>query len=115
MFGRRFGFGWRSHPQQIALGLSTNALGFLAVQAISESIKRTVHLTTRAQYEHVVHLLTNLDNARNAIWLLVLIWWLVWLWRDEPGGATASLEAVDAPIFAAPPSLEAEDDLDFRD
>jgi hypothetical protein len=118
MFGRRFGFGWRSQPQQIALGLSTNALGFLAVQAISESINRSVHVTTRAELNRVVHLLTNLDNARNAIWLLVLIWWIVWMWRDEPGSATTSLEAADAPILAGPPTLEAdieEDDLDFRD
>jgi hypothetical protein len=103
--GRRFGFGWRSHPQQIALGLSTNALGFLAVQAISESIKRTVHLTSRAEYNRVVHLLTNLDNARNAIWLLVLIWWIVWLWRDEPGNATPAETGV--PQLAGPPELEA--------
>jgi hypothetical protein len=116
MFGRRFGYNWRSHPQQIALGLSTNALGLLAVQAISESIKRTVHLTSRAEYNRVVHLLTNLDNARNAIWLLVLVWWIVWLWRDEPGSAVASSASTGAPELAAPPSPEeAQGDPDFRD
>jgi hypothetical protein len=109
--GKRFGFGWRSHPQQIALGLSTNALGFLAVQAISESIKRTVHLTSRAEYNRVVHLLTNLDNARNAIWLLVLIWWIVWLWRDEPGSVAPSEAGV--PQLAGPPELEAGAEGDY--
>ncbi len=90
--GRRFGFEWRTHPQQIALGLSTNALGFLAVQGIADSIKRTVHLTSREQYERVVHLFTNLDNTRSALWILVLLWWITWLWRDEQG-TTPSLVA----------------------
>jgi len=98
-FGRRFGFGWKSHDQQIALGLSTNALGFLAVQAISDAIKRTVHLTSREQYERVVHLMTNLDNARFAIWFLALLWFIIWLWRDEPGspstGATIPIPVHD--------------------
>jgi hypothetical protein len=116
IFGRRFGYNWRSHPQQIALGLSTNALGFLAVQAISESIKRTVHLTSRAEYNRVVHLLTNLDNARNAIWLLVLVWWIVWLWRDEPS-STVAQATVDTSILGGSPTLEAEaeGDPEFRD
>jgi len=106
-FGKRFGYGWRSQAQQILLGLSTNALGFLSVQAISESIKRTVHLTSRAEYNRVVHLLTNLDNARNAVWFLVLIWWIVWLGRDEPGSATPA-EAVEGPPQpVGPPELDA--------
>jgi hypothetical protein len=107
-FGRRFGYGWRSHAQQIALGLSTNALGFLVVQGISDSIKRTVHLTSRQEYDRVVHLFANMENARNALWLLVLIWWIIWLWRDEPGSTTAILVAADAPALTGPSTLQAE-------
>ena len=33
LFGRRFGAGWRSHPQRILIGLSTVAIGQLAVEA----------------------------------------------------------------------------------
>jgi hypothetical protein len=109
IFGKRFGFGWRSHAQQIALGLSTYAVGFLAVQVITESIKRTVHLTSREQYERIVHLFTNLDNARFALWFLVLIWWIIWLWRDEPAAPSAAVLAEAEPVLAGPPPpLEAD-------
>ena len=121
IFGKRFGSGWRSHAQQIALGLSTNALGFLAVQGITDTIKRTVHLASRQEYERVVHLLTNMENARTALWCLVLIWWIVWLWRDEPGELAPVMAMVGAPIVtghlaaqAEIPEGDEEDDLDFR-
>ena len=108
IFGKRFGSGWRSHDQQIALGLSTYALGFVAVQATTDIIKRNLHLTSRAQYEHIVRLFTNLDNGRFALWLLVLLWWIVWLWRNEPGDATAAGAAIEAPVLAGPPSQAAQ-------
>jgi hypothetical protein len=104
IFGKRFGFGWRSHAEQIALGLSTYSLGFLAVLGITDYMKRTVHLTSRAQYDHIVKLFANLDNARFALWAVVLIWWCVWLWKDEPGasGPTAGSEPEIDPVPAAP-------------
>ena len=114
IFARRFGFRWTSHARQIVLGLSTIALAQLTVQAITESIKRTVHLTSRDQYDHIVRLFTNLDNGRFAIWLIVLIWWIVWLWRSEPGTLAqedpeAGLEpALVGPDSELPPTLEAE-------
>ena len=122
IFGKRFGSGWRSHAQQIALGLSTNALGFLAVQGITDTIKRTVHLTSRQEYERVVHLLTNMENARTALWCLVLIWWIIWLWRDEPGELAPMMATAGAPIItghlaakAEIPEGDEEGDPDFRD
>jgi hypothetical protein len=109
IFGKRFGSGWKSHDQQIALGLSTYSLGFLAVQATTDIIKHTVHLTNREQYEHIVRLFTNLDNGRFALWLLVLIWWMVWLWRDEPASSVATSDpAVLAGLVPATASEEAE-------
>ena len=102
IFGKRFGSGWKSHAQQIALGLSTYALGFLAVQATTDIIKHTVHLTNREQYEHIVHLFANLDNARFALWFLVLVWWIIWLWRDEPGGVAPALATAETPILVSP-------------
>jgi len=112
IFGKRFGYGWRSHVQRIALGLSTNALAFLAVQVTTDTIKRTVKLTSRDQYDHIVRLFTNLDNARFAVWLLVLLWWIFWLWRDEPGGESAEpaaeLVVIGSPVGASPPPLEAQ-------
>lgn len=108
IFGRRFGSSWKSHPQQIALGLSTYALAFLAVQATTDLIKHSVHLKSREEYERVVRLFTNLDNGRFAVWLLVLIWWIVWLWRSDPTEPAATLEAMEAPVLAGPSPLEAE-------
>jgi hypothetical protein len=108
IFGRRFGSRWRSHDQQIALGLSTYALGFLAVQATTDIIKHNIHLTSREQYEHIVRLFANLDNGRFALWLLALIWWIVWLWRNEPGDTSASsIPASASPVLDGPPTLEA--------
>jgi hypothetical protein len=121
IFGKRFGYGWRSHAQQIMLGLSTNALGFLAVQGISDIVKHTVHLTTRQEYERVVHLFTNLENARTALWFLVLVWWMVWLWRDEPGELAPMMAMAGTPLrsdrLAATAEIPEDDegDPDFRD
>lgn len=121
IFGGRFGFGWKSHAQQIVFGLSTYALGFLAVQATTDIIKRNLHLTSREQYEHIVRLFSNLDNGRFALWFLVLVWWIVWLWRDEPATA-AALVADESSVLAGPPPLDAsipegeqEDSPDFRE
>jgi len=124
VFGRRFRSRFKSHPQQIMLGLSTYALGFLAVQATTDIIKHTVHLTSRAEYQHIVKLFSNFDNARFALWFLVLVWWIVWLWRDEP--AAFRLTTDEAPIEIEPAVLDAdlpaairedprEGDPEFRD
>jgi hypothetical protein len=108
IFGKRFGSGWKSPDQQIMLGLSTYALGFLAVQVTTDIIKRTVHLTSRDQYEHIVRLFANLDNSRFALWFLVIVWWTVWLWRITPPGSASQLAAEESPVLAGPPSLKAE-------
>jgi hypothetical protein len=95
-FGGRFGFGWKSHVQQIALGLSTNCIASLAVQGITESIIRTLRHGSPANIdrERITHLFSNLDNARFAIWFLVLLWWTIWLGRDESDGTAASMTPV---------------------
>ncbi|MFC5861311.1 hypothetical protein ACFPT7_03310 [Acidicapsa dinghuensis] len=104
-FGRRFGAKWRSHDRQIVLGLSTMSIALLAVQATTDIIKHHVHLTSRDQYEHIVRIFENLDNARFAVWLLALIWWIVWLWRDDPDAPPAA-EMADVPVLVGPPSLD---------
>lgn len=111
LFGRRFGFGWKSHPRQIALGLSTNALCILVLQVITDIIKRNLHFHSRQEMadgiKRLEHLFTNLDNARFALWVLVLIWWTYWLWRDEPDQPAARV-AVEVPVPVGPGSLQAE-------
>jgi hypothetical protein len=106
LFGGGFGFPWKSHPRQIALGLSTLALSQYAVEAISQvMIRQSSHLTSREQIDHVVRLLTNLDHGRSVVWLLVLIWWMVCLWRDESGSTTL----VALPAAPEPHSAEEEE------
>lgn len=94
--GTRFGAGWRSHPQQILLGLSTSALAFLAVQAVNDVLSHTLHPKSRQEYDHAVRLITHMENARTVVWTLALLWILYWVWREEPG-APAQAALTEAP------------------
>jgi hypothetical protein len=107
LFGRRFKAGWRSHTQMIAIGLSTVAIALLGLQATVESIVRTAHPHSQPEYEHVVGLINNLVNANKLVYLCALLWWISWLWRDEPGAAKAAPEpAAPAPKEEPPPTAE---------
>lgn len=101
LFGRRFKAGWRSHAQQIVIGLSTVAITLLTVQAVVQSIIRTAHPKTHFEYDHVVSLLGKLMNANQVVYVATLLWWIVWLWLDEPGTgktpAAETAEDVEAP------------------
>ena len=105
--GKRFGSGWKSHAMQIGLGLSTNAIAIVAVQTIEDiirhNIRQQVQSSSAAQRnqlaQHLGHVFSSLDNARITIWLVVIIWWIVWLWRDEPGSAVpAPIEGSVEPV-----------------
>ena len=96
LFGRQFKAGWRSHTQQIAVGLSTVAIAWLAIQASWETIARTLHPASRQEYERVIALGGKLVNANKVVFILVLIWWIVCLWIDEPG--TAQTEALTGEV-----------------
>lgn len=84
LFGRKYKAGWRTHTQAIIVGLSTVASAWLAIQAIWQVIARTVHPLTRPEYEHVIALGGKLVNANKVVYIAALIWWIVWLWFDEP-------------------------------
>lgn len=94
LFGRRYGAGWRSHAQQLMIGLSTASLGQLAVQAIWERIAKTTVPHSMADYERVMGLREKLFNGDSVVYLLVVIWWIVCLWMDEPGKAELAGVAV---------------------
>ena len=85
LFGRKYKAGWRSHTQQILIGLSTSAITLLTIQAMVQSIIAKARPQTQAEYDHVVALLTRLMNATKLVHVVVLVWWIVWLWLDEPG------------------------------
>jgi len=91
--GRKYKAGWRSHTQAIAIGLSTVAVAWLSVQGIWQVIAHTVHPLTRADYERVINLGSKLVSANKVVYIAVLVWWIVWLWFDEPKAAEAVSES----------------------
>jgi len=90
--GRKYRAGWRSHTQAITVGLSTIAVAWLSVQGIWQVIARTVHPLTREDYERVINLGNKLVNANKVVYIAVLVWWILWLWFDEPKAAEATSE-----------------------
>jgi hypothetical protein len=100
-FGRRCGTGWRSHSQLIIIGLSTASLGQLATQLIWQAIAKSAAPHSMAEYVHIMDLREKLLNANSVIYLAVLIWWILWLWFDEPGARPSSDENVGSEGSAA--------------
>jgi len=107
LFGRRFQAGWRSHTQQIAIGLSTAAIAQLAVQGIWQVIALKAAPQTQAEYEHILGLRDKLFNSNSVLYVAVLVWWIVCLWRDEPGTGNAEALA-EIPASAGVVELPAE-------
>jgi len=97
-FGRAFKAGWRSHTQQIAIGLSTASIGQLSVRAIWEAIATHTTVHNRTDYERVMGLQAKIYNADTVLYLVVMLWWIACLWRDEPGtkGAVADGNSAEA-------------------
>ncbi|MGC2613692.1 MAG: hypothetical protein WA354_06665 [Terracidiphilus sp.] len=95
-FGQRYGAGWRSHVQRIMIGLSTASIAQMGAQGIWEIIARHTTPHSREEYEHVIGLQEKLLNTNSAVYVIVLIWWIVCLWIDEPG-AVASADTT-APV-----------------
>jgi hypothetical protein len=91
-FGRYFKGGWRSHAQQIAIGLSTTAICLLTIQTAIQSIFTSARANPpdQAGYQRIIALLGKLSNANRVVYIAVLLWWIVWLWLDEPGTPEAS-------------------------
>ena len=106
LFGRRTGAGWRSHTQRIVIGLSTASSAQLAVETIWQLIARHAVPHSQAEYDRIVGLREKLFNANGALYIAVLIWWIVVLWMDDPGAAAA-----EHPLAATPkPEYLSEED-----
>jgi len=89
LFGRHFKAGWRSHAQQIVIGLSTMAITLLTLQQVVLTIIKSAHPHTQEEYRRVVGFIGKLSNATTLLYVAVLLWWIVWLWLDEPGTTEA--------------------------
>ena len=98
LFGRRYKAGWRSHTQQIVIGLATAAISQLALVLMLQHLVKTAAPKTQAEYDHIVGIRDNLVNADNAVRVAVLVGWIVCLWIDEPG---TTEEAVKLPAGEA--------------
>jgi hypothetical protein len=84
IFGSRFAAGFRSHTQQIVIGLSTAALAQTAVRVIWQLIATHSAPTTQAEYERILGMQEKLYNSSSAIFVLALVWWIICLWINEP-------------------------------
>ena len=103
VFGRRFAAGWRTHTQQIVIGLSTASLGQLAVQGIWQLIALKAVPHSQGDIQRIIGLREKLFNGNGVLYAAVVVWWIVCLWIDEPGTAAAeNLQDV------APPGPENE-------
>ncbi len=100
LFGRRYKAGFRSHTQQIIIGLSTASIAQLAMQGVWEAIARHAVAHTMDEYNRILDLRGKLLNANSAVYIAVLIWWIVCLWKDEPGTATPAVAAPHAEYLA---------------
>jgi len=85
LFGRRSHAGWRSHAQQIVIGLSTVSISQLVVRLVWQQIAMHTTIHSQAEYQKVMTLQSRIYHANNAIYLAALVWWIIWLWFDEPG------------------------------
>ncbi len=83
--GRSVGAGFRSKAQQVAIGLMTASLSQLSIQFIWERIAKTAVAHSREEYEHVLGIRDHLFNTNNAVYIAVLVWWIVCLWINEKG------------------------------
>ena len=106
-FGHRYSAGWRSHTQQIVIGLSTASLAQISIGILWERIVHSAAPHSMAEYQRLVGLRDKLFNANSAMYVVVLVWWIVWLWRDEPGQGTtdaarASTASEEKPDLGSP-------------
>jgi hypothetical protein len=90
LLGSRYGAGWRSHTQQIAVGLSTAAISALAVETVWQHVINAARVNPRIlqsveEQRRVMGLGEKLSNANSSIYVAILLWWIVCLWRNEPG------------------------------
>ncbi|MGA7343054.1 MAG: hypothetical protein WBE72_00215 [Terracidiphilus sp.] len=84
LFGRYFNAGWRSHVQQIVFGLSTVSIVQLALRAVFQKIANGPPPASQEEFTRITGLRDKLVNANSSVYLVVLLWWIVCLWIDEP-------------------------------
>jgi hypothetical protein len=100
LLGNRFGAGRRSHVQQIVVGLSVASLAQMGVQFIWQLIARHTTPHSLEEYHRVMGMKDKLINANSTVYIVVVMWWILCLWVDEPGTAPATAEAAGTTLPA---------------
>jgi DNA segregation ATPase FtsK/SpoIIIE-like protein len=93
--GRKFKAGWQSHTQKIVIGLSVVAAAWMGIQGAWQLIAHNAHPATQEEYARIMALGGKLINASQVVYLVAAVWWIAWLWRDEPGTEAASALATE--------------------
>jgi hypothetical protein len=104
VFGRRFGAGWRSHTWQLVLGFFTASVAQLSLRGAWQYIATHPPIRTQSDYLRVMAMQQKFINTESAVLLVVLLWWIVCLWIEEPGAkaAAAPVAAGEAALPEAP-------------
>jgi hypothetical protein len=100
IFGRQFKAGWRSHTFMIVLGLAFVSAASLAIQGGLQIAVLTHHIQTRADLDKTASVL---GSVQQIVYLAALIWWISWLWLDEPGAPQQAASAPDSASNDEPP------------
>jgi hypothetical protein len=100
-FGMRYGAGWHSHVQRIVIGLSTASLSQMTAQGVWQIIALHTKPHSQGEYERVLGIQDKLLNANSAVYVIVVIWWIISLWADERGSADGIAPAEIAPASSA--------------
>jgi hypothetical protein len=90
LFGRKFNAPWKSHTQRIAIGLSTASISGLVVQTVWEFVAKSAAPHSQEELSKVLDLRDRLFNSSGALYVAVLVWWIVVLWINEPGSIAAT-------------------------
>ena len=105
LFGRRFQAGFRSHTQQIAIGLAATSVAELSIRLTWQYITMHTTIHSQAEYNHIMDMQGRFYDANNAAYLAALIWWIACLWIDEPTSAAAAT-ASEGPAASAETPLD---------
>lgn len=108
LLGRRCGAGWQTHVYRIVIGLSTASIAQLGAQGFWQHIAKTAVPHSQAEYDHILGMRDKLFNVNGAIYVAVVIWWIVALWMDERGAGTQAAVAVPKPEYLAPAGEQAD-------
>lgn len=100
LFGARFHAGWRTHIQQISIGLSTTAVAQMVLVGTLQAMGKPA---TREEYTQLLRIQDGLFNTNDTVTIAVLIWWIVWLWLEEPGTEAAAETTPQAVAESAAP------------